>query len=596
MNDLTQRKPVVGNTDYPTRVNGLIDDLQVAASAPVPPYGSKGNAAWSGLTWAYYGGQRWINGVLTTIADATLLLTASVTNYVEYTDAGVVSANNIGFSADKNPIAEITTGASSITTFLDRRSQRDSATGRLSKSVAGGTDVTLTAAEARNDILEFTGVLTGNINVIVPTRARAWVFSNQTSGAFTLAVKPAAGTGIAITQGKRAVLYCDATNVISAFDDPALLAASSSPFSDAGALVKANADATRLLKVIAGGIATGTTRNAFSADEDSTIGVDWYPKNLTVVCSRTSSAETIALKDKNGNDFSAANPLIVKFRNATAGTGDYTSIALTAAHSLVLSSGSVMGASNGVAFRLWLVLFNDAGTMRLGAVNCLSGTNIMGLKDDDLLSSTAEGGAGAADNAQTVYTGTAVTSKAMRIIGYLEYTLATVGTWNTAPSKIQLFGPSVPLPGQLVQEVSTFTGAFASGSAAIPQDDTIPQNTEGDQYMSLAITPKSAVNVLELEYNVCYSTSASGVIAAALFQDSTANALTVSGGLIQAAGGYWGVLKGLYRMVAATTSSTTIKTRAGKETATTFNFNGAAGGRQYGGAFGSYMKNREIMA
>jgi hypothetical protein len=40
--------------------------------------------------------------------------------------------------------------------------------GRLSKSVAGGSDVTLTAAEARNQILEFTGTLTANINVVMP--------------------------------------------------------------------------------------------------------------------------------------------------------------------------------------------------------------------------------------------------------------------------------------------------------------------------------------------------------------------------------------------------------------------------------------------
>lgn len=84
---------------------------------------------------------------------------------------------------------------------------------RLSKSVAGNADVTLTAAEALNGIINFTGALTGNINVIVPTAARRWLFTNNTTGNYTLTVKTAAGTGYALPQGVPATLYCDGTNV-----------------------------------------------------------------------------------------------------------------------------------------------------------------------------------------------------------------------------------------------------------------------------------------------------------------------------------------------------------------------------------------------
>lgn len=85
---------------------------------------------------------------------------------------------------------------------------------RLAKSVAGAADVTLTAAEAFNTILEFTGVLTGNINVIVPTTVRQWTIFNATTGAFTLTVKTAAGTGTTVGSGKRCILYSDGTNVV----------------------------------------------------------------------------------------------------------------------------------------------------------------------------------------------------------------------------------------------------------------------------------------------------------------------------------------------------------------------------------------------
>lgn len=88
----------------------------------------------------------------------------------------------------------------------------------LSKSVAGAVDVTLTSAECSNRILYLSGALTGNINVIVTNAVQDYYVFNNTSGAFTLTVKTAAGTGILCTQTKRTLLYCDGTNVVSAID------------------------------------------------------------------------------------------------------------------------------------------------------------------------------------------------------------------------------------------------------------------------------------------------------------------------------------------------------------------------------------------
>ncbi len=87
--------------------------------------------------------------------------------------------------------------------------------GRLSKSVAGGTDITLTATEAANQFIELTGTLTGNINVVVPAAPRLFFIYNGTSGAFSVTLKTAAGSGVAVSQGGRTLLECDATNVVS---------------------------------------------------------------------------------------------------------------------------------------------------------------------------------------------------------------------------------------------------------------------------------------------------------------------------------------------------------------------------------------------
>lgn len=89
---------------------------------------------------------------------------------------------------------------------------------KIAISVAGSSDVTLTALQASFDIQEYTGNLTGNINVIVPNTVSRWWVYNNTAGSFTLTVKTAAGTGVVIPQGKRTIVHCDGINVIFSID------------------------------------------------------------------------------------------------------------------------------------------------------------------------------------------------------------------------------------------------------------------------------------------------------------------------------------------------------------------------------------------
>ncbi|MEX3764452.1 gp53-like domain-containing protein [Paraburkholderia phenoliruptrix] len=91
--------------------------------------------------------------------------------------------------------------------------------GLNSINVAGGANVSLTAAQAGYGTLVFTGALTANIAVIVPNSAARWIVENLTTGAYTLTVKTAAGTGIAVTQGKTQEVFCDGTNVLLASND-----------------------------------------------------------------------------------------------------------------------------------------------------------------------------------------------------------------------------------------------------------------------------------------------------------------------------------------------------------------------------------------
>jgi len=145
--------------------------------------------------------------------------------------------------------------------------------------------------------------------------------------------------------------------------------------------------------------------------------------------------------------------------------------------------------------------------------------------------------------------------------------------------------------GTAVQVVNTQTGATSSGTTAIPQDDTIPQNTEGDELMTLAITPTNTNNKLKIDVvvNHYHSTAVLGTIA--LFQDSTADALACA--LTTVGGTYTTCMTFTHYMTAGTTSSTTFKVRAGNASGT-FVFNGNAGGRLMGGTCASSITITEI--
>jgi len=83
-------------------------------------------------------------------------------------------------------------------------------------AVPGTGNYTLAGTELNRVSYKFTGVLTGNRNIIVPNTVQQYWVDNQTTGAFTLTVKTAAGTGVTVTQGARAIVYCEGTNVVAA--------------------------------------------------------------------------------------------------------------------------------------------------------------------------------------------------------------------------------------------------------------------------------------------------------------------------------------------------------------------------------------------
>lgn len=190
------------------------------AATPAVLFGCRASTT-SALTFGYYGGVMFVDGVVTAVSSGTVSLTASTTNYVESTRAGVVSKNTTGFTPGQIPLYTIVTGTATITTVTPARAWvTPNYLTQESSFAVTSADVTLTAAQARADILTTTGVLTGNRSVILPNSGKWWCFCNNT-GAFTTTFKTSAGTGIVVAQGKVAMLWANGTNVVRLTDDTA---------------------------------------------------------------------------------------------------------------------------------------------------------------------------------------------------------------------------------------------------------------------------------------------------------------------------------------------------------------------------------------
>ena len=121
----------------------------------------------------------------------------------------------------------VSNGTTGYNTYAYGRSNTFAFT-QLAQVVTGGT-LTLTAAQGANIIQEYSGVLTSNQIIVLPSTVQLYSLQNSTSGAYTMTFKTAVSGGatLVVNQGQTAFVVCDGTNVYSATSN------SSSTFSSA---------------------------------------------------------------------------------------------------------------------------------------------------------------------------------------------------------------------------------------------------------------------------------------------------------------------------------------------------------------------------
>lgn len=224
------------------------------------------------------------------------------------------------------------------------------------------------------------------------------------SGSSLIGYQPLVGSAITVQAELRALDLADATF----------------------ALKGANTDITSLASPALGG-ATATTQTA--GDNTTKVATTAF-----VATAGGSQIQPISASVAASALTISASALALNFRSTTLGSGAVTTVSGTPAN-LVVPSTATLGTTNATQSRLIVLALNNAGTLELAVVNLAGGTN---LTETGLVSTTAI--SAAATSASVVYSTTARTSVAYRVIGYIESTQATAGTWATAPSTIQGVG------------------------------------------------------------------------------------------------------------------------------------------------------------
>lgn len=209
------------------------------------------------------------------------------------------------------------------------------------------------------------------------------------------------------------------------------------------------------------------------------------------------------------------NPTTLDFRSTTLGSGAVTTVANATALTLVTPSTATLGTVSAVQSRLVAVAINNAGTIEVAVVNIAGGND---LSETGLISTTAISAAATANN--VFYSTTARTSVAYRVVGYIDSTQATAGTWATAPSTVQGFG------GQALASLSSIgygqTWQDLTGSRALA---TTYYNTTGkpifiylNSNVSSNITGSFTVTISGISFVLC--------------QQSTPSTPQVNGGIL----------------------------------------------------------------
>ena len=243
----------------------------------------------------------------------------------------------------------------------------------IDQAIAGTASITMLDAdytlsayngvtdEARQMVLNISGTLTANRNIICPSTSKLYVIKNNTTGGFSVVLKTASGTGVTVTNGNTTIAYCDNTNVVDAVTAlPAGTTVGGVPivtttgtqtlsnktltspkFADGGFIADANGNELVVLDTVGSAVneltvanaATGTSPSISATGSDSNIDLLLVPKGTGVTKSGGVEVVTLTgtqtLSNKTLTSPTITTPTISSPASVSATTGNAAIIEAT---------------------------------------------------------------------------------------------------------------------------------------------------------------------------------------------------------------------------------------------------------------------------
>lgn len=148
--------------------------------------------------------------------------------------------------------------------------------------------------------------------------------------------------------------------------------------------------------------------------------------------------------------------------------------------------------------------------------------------------------------------------------------------------------------GKIAQVVIDTDASTYNLTAQIPNDDTIPQQSEGTELLSATITPINASSKLHVFSTINFTVNGAYLVTSALFRDAGADAIWASP-TIPTNVNYWqSLVLNAPGINAGSTSSTTFKVRVGPSTGN-LRINSDNTSRIYGGVMAASLIVMEIL-